>query len=144
MVFDAFLSIFGLTRRETPPPPTICRLAGCQRRCYEERGGRIHDYCGKSHADAHAALQATASRRPSAGYRTRQGSGRRSAPLPRFDATREYVSENLVLFWQPPSVFSQWTPSRFVLEEVRRRTGSLQVADIHAEHRRHSMYSSST
>jgi len=111
-MIEAFLSFLGLNRREPPPPPpTICRLAGCERKCYEERG-RIHDFCRKSHADMHhSALQAS-NRHNGAGYR-------RSAPLPRFDATREYVSGDLVLFWQPPSVFSQWTPSPFVVEEVR-------------------------
>lgn len=141
MGFEAFLSFLGLTRRrESPPPPAICRLAGCQRRCYQDRG-RIHEFCRKSHADAHAALQAAANQ-PSAGYRTRQGSGRRSAPLPRFDATREYVSRNLVLFWQPPSVFSQWTPSRFVVEEVRPRAGPLQATDL--QYRRCSVKSGGT
>ena len=29
------------------------------------------------------------------------------------DSTREYVSDDILLFWKPPSVFSQWTPSPF-------------------------------
>eukprot|EP00752_Nemacystus_decipiens_P018187 g16317.t1 len=48
----------------------------------------------------------------------RDASGHRSARRPGFDGTQEYTSEGLVLFWQPPSVFSQWTPSRFVVEDV--------------------------
>ena len=33
-----------------------------------------------------------------------------------FDATQEYCTPSVVLFWQPPSCFSQWTPSRFTID----------------------------
>ena len=35
-----------------------------------------------------------------------------------FDPTLEYSTERVVLFWQPPSYFSQWSPSVFVIDEV--------------------------
>ncbi|CAB1118696.1 unnamed protein product [Ectocarpus sp. CCAP 1310/34] len=35
-----------------------------------------------------------------------------------FDATREYVNNIVILFWQPPSIFSQWTPSTFSVDGV--------------------------
>ena len=33
-----------------------------------------------------------------------------------FDATQEYCTPTIVFFWQPPSCFSQWTPSRFTVD----------------------------
>ena len=33
-----------------------------------------------------------------------------------FDGTKEYCTRDIVLFWQPSSCFSQWTPSRFTVE----------------------------
>ena len=35
-----------------------------------------------------------------------------------FDPTLEYSTEHVVLFWQPPSCFSQWSPSSFVVDNV--------------------------
>ena len=35
-----------------------------------------------------------------------------------FDPTLEYSTEQAVLFWQPPSSFSQWSPSSFVVDDV--------------------------
>ena len=35
-----------------------------------------------------------------------------------FDATREYSTPDMIFFWQPPSVFSQWTPSSFRVDGV--------------------------
>ena len=35
-----------------------------------------------------------------------------------FDPTLEYSTEKVVLFWQPPSCFSQWSPSPFVVDDV--------------------------
>ena len=35
-----------------------------------------------------------------------------------FDGTKEYCTRGIVFFWQPPSCFSQWTPSRFTAEGV--------------------------
>ena len=35
-----------------------------------------------------------------------------------FDPTLEYSTEHVVLFWQPPSCFSQWSPSSFVVDDV--------------------------
>ena len=40
-----------------------------------------------------------------------------SAP-PIFDSKLEYSTEQLVLFWQPSSCFSQWSPSSFVVDDV--------------------------
>ena len=33
-----------------------------------------------------------------------------------FDATQEYCTPAVVILWQPPSCFSQWTPSRFTMD----------------------------
>ena len=35
-----------------------------------------------------------------------------------FDPSLEYSTENVVLFWQPPSYFLQWSPSSFVVDGV--------------------------
>ena len=35
-----------------------------------------------------------------------------------FDPSLEHSTDNVVLFWQPPSYFSQWTPSSFVVDGV--------------------------
>ena len=35
-----------------------------------------------------------------------------------FDPKLEYSTEQVVLFWQPPSCFSQWFPSSFVVDDV--------------------------
>ena len=35
-----------------------------------------------------------------------------------FDPKLEYSTEQVVLFWQPPSCFSQWSPSSFVVDDV--------------------------
>ena len=35
-----------------------------------------------------------------------------------FDTTLEYSTEQVVPFWQPPSCFSQWSPSSFVVDDV--------------------------
>ena len=40
-----------------------------------------------------------------------------------FDDTREYFSDNVFLFWKPPSIFSQWTPSIFDVLGVRYSCG---------------------
>ena len=32
-----------------------------------------------------------------------------------FDATQEYCTPTVVFIWQPPSCFSQWTPSRLTI-----------------------------
>ena len=39
------------------------------------------------------------------------------APLA-FDPSLEYSTDNVALFWQPPSYFSQWSPSSFVVDGV--------------------------
>ena len=33
-----------------------------------------------------------------------------------FDPSFEYSTDNMVLFWQPPPYFSQWSPSSFVVD----------------------------
>ena len=35
-----------------------------------------------------------------------------------FDPSLEYSTAKLVLFWQPPSFFSQWSPSSFLVDDV--------------------------
>ena len=35
-----------------------------------------------------------------------------------FDPKLEYSTEQVVLFWQPPSCFSQWSPSSFVMDDM--------------------------
>ena len=39
------------------------------------------------------------------------------APLA-FDPSLEYSTDNVALFWQPPSYFPQWSPSSFVVDGV--------------------------
>ena len=40
-------------------------------------------------------------------------------PVPsNFNHTRDYSTGNVVLFWQPPSIFSQWTALEFVVDDV--------------------------
>ena len=50
---------------------------------------------------------------------TTNGDTSRPAQVSPFDSTREYVSDNVLLFWKPPSVFSHWTPSAFEVLGVR-------------------------
>ena len=35
-----------------------------------------------------------------------------------YDASLTYISDDVVLFWHPPSAFSQWTPSPFIVDFV--------------------------
>ena len=35
-----------------------------------------------------------------------------------YDPSLTYISDDVVLFWHPPSAFSQWTPSPFVVDLV--------------------------
>ena len=35
-----------------------------------------------------------------------------------FNPSLEYSTDNVVLFWQPPSYFSQWSPSSFVVDRL--------------------------
>lgn len=35
----------------------VCAYPGCSKPCFVESSGRIHDYCGRKHADEHKALQ---------------------------------------------------------------------------------------
>ena len=34
----------------TPGVVPTCKLPGCSKPCYVEKGGRVHDFCGKNHA----------------------------------------------------------------------------------------------
>ncbi|CAM9267547.1 unnamed protein product [Pylaiella littoralis] len=114
MWFISLLSLCGLNRKHPSPPP-VCKLPGCSSPCYEEpsRPGRIHGYCRRSHAIADHQQQHSREISSSA------GAAAAAAPAAGFDGTREYIYEGVVLFWQPPSVFSQWTPSTFVIEDMQ-------------------------
>ena len=35
-----------------------------------------------------------------------------------FDATKEHCTRDIVFFWQSPSCFSKWTPSRFTVDGI--------------------------
>ena len=35
----------------------LCSKPGCDKDCYIERDGRIHDYCSKTHADEHKKMK---------------------------------------------------------------------------------------
>lgn len=98
MVLHDILHFFGLTRSRPLTPS--CKLPGCSRPCFIESNGHVYDYCGVTHARQ---AQAPSSPAPAA---------------TRFDGTKEYLFPGVLLFWQPPSVFSQWTPSIFVVENV--------------------------
>ncbi|CAM9153578.1 unnamed protein product [Hapterophycus canaliculatus] len=100
MVLRGVLCYFGLVRQA--PRPATCQLPGCSKPCFVEANGRIHDYCNGTHAQQ--ALP-----------QTRHA----STPATDFDGTREYTTPDLVLFWQSPSVFCQWTPSVFSVDHVR-------------------------
>ena len=39
-----------------PLGKNVCSLPGCSKPCYVEPHGRIHDYCGRTHASDHAAM----------------------------------------------------------------------------------------
>ena len=43
---------------------------------------------------------------------------RRFAHTPVLDPTYEYLTEDIALFWRPHPVFSQWSPSTFVVDGV--------------------------
>ena len=30
--------------------PPICKMPGCNKQCFVENDGRVHDFCGKTHA----------------------------------------------------------------------------------------------
>ena len=38
--------------------------------------------------------------------------------LSTFDPSPEYSTDKVVLFWQPPSYFSQWSPLLFVVDDL--------------------------
>lgn len=115
MVVQKLLSFLGLTRRR--PSPTICNLSGCSRPCYEEPSGRVHDFCRRSHAlQALNEEQQQHSRAMSSSAAAAATAA--AAPADGFDPTLECRHADVVLFWQPPSVFSQWTPSKFFVEDV--------------------------
>ena len=54
--------------------------------------------------------------------RTSPPTRQRFVPLPiasgAYDASLTYISDDVVLFWQPPSALSQWTPSPFTVDLV--------------------------
>ena len=100
MVLRGIISFLGLSRQA--PQPASCQLPGCSKLCFVEADGKIHDFCSRAHAEQ--------------GLRQAR---RRSAAAAEFDGRKEYVFPDLVLFWQPPSVFSQWTPSTFSVDHVR-------------------------
>ena len=56
----------GQTPRYLPHTPipihTICKLPGCQRPCYVEFDGRVHDFCGRTHAQQYLTERARSSR----------------------------------------------------------------------------------
>ena len=39
------------------PPDQQCKLTGCTRPRYVEPGGRVHDFCGRTHANQYATQQ---------------------------------------------------------------------------------------
>ena len=45
-------------------------------------------------------------------------SSRATVDTAAFDLTQDYCTRDIVFFWQPPSCFSQWTPSRFTVEDI--------------------------
>ena len=113
---------FWLFPRRPPTPERVCSLAGCSRPCFLEPSGRVHDFCGLTHARAFDSKRAAdldrhrrAGQDPSHGHSKRGG-----GPVPAgcFNENEEYWTEEMVLFWHPPSVFSQWTPAAFVVDNV--------------------------
>ena len=37
--------------------PPECKMPGCNKRCYVENNGHIHDFCGKTHAGEYKAMK---------------------------------------------------------------------------------------
>ena len=35
----------------------LCSMPGCDKHCYVEKDGRIHDYCSKTHAEEHKKMK---------------------------------------------------------------------------------------
>ena len=56
---------------------------------------------------------ATGDHRPS-----RHGTSAQLQTTANFDPTLEYCTSDAIFFWQPPSVFSQWTPATFTVDSV--------------------------
>ena len=54
--------------------------------------------------------------------RTSRPTRQQFTPLPiapgAYDGSLTYISDDVALFWQPPSAFSQWTPSPFTVDLV--------------------------
>lgn len=46
-----------------------------------------------------------------------------------FGATQAYCTRNIIFFWQPPSCFSQWTPSCFTADVVSFFSGKQLFAE---------------
>lgn len=112
-MFHSLTSYLGFGKKSAAP---ICRLHGCRRPRFEEVAtGRKHDFCCKTHAFAFRD-QARSGRRSTTGD---AGSSASAATRTHFDGRLDVTTPDMVLFWKPPSVFSQWTPSPFVVDDVR-------------------------
>ena len=44
------------------PTSRVCKLPGCNKLCYVENDGFVHDFCGRSHALEHKAMKDKAER----------------------------------------------------------------------------------
>ena len=42
--------------------PPECKMPGCKQRCYVEDDGRVHEFCGRSHAKEYRAMEEEAER----------------------------------------------------------------------------------
>ena len=67
--------------------------------------------------DSHRAPEAWCSRRGTLQAQIPNTASDGLAPSA-FGPSLEYSTDNVVLFWQPPSYFSQWSPSSFVVDGV--------------------------
>jgi len=101
--------------------PGVCALAGCALPVFVE-AGRVHQYCGRNHAQLAQQQQAQGFPPRDEDWKTDVTKGHnnsRRISAAAFDPTKVYEVGNYVFFWEPPAVFCQWTPSDFEVDGVK-------------------------
>lgn len=117
---DMLARILDLIFVSRSQPAPSCGLDDCSLACFTEPTGKRRDFCSLAHAHLYKAKHGRYPGRPAQSAIQISGNDSISTRDGPFDPTRDYVFPNIVLFWQPPSPFSQWTRSVFQVEEVRR------------------------
>ena len=59
MLDKGFTKVVGFFDIDPDPDPSkrVCKMPGCDKLCYVENDGRIHDFCGKGHANEYRAMK---------------------------------------------------------------------------------------